>query len=123
MKFLIFAFLVFLHYGLQAQVKSSSWQGTIYVPTPMDCRLDFRTDTAVIRSLESGEMVEMMNYRTAGDTLYLRKLGGMSPCDFEKEAIYLYRIDGERLLLNVQQDECDARRYAFPKDGWERIRL
>ena len=54
-----------------------------------------------------------------GDTVFLKKLSGSSPCGSE-EASYIYSIKDDVLFLKLVNDPCEIRSGAFSPEGYKR---
>lgn len=121
MKFCIFLLFVTLSIGVNAQLAKTSWKGTFLVPEPVECSFTFHADTAFLSVTSTGEVMETMKYRLSGDTLFLSKLYGISPCYDDKEAVYLCKVEKKKLLITVLDDYCYMRAGAFPVSGLELI--
>ncbi len=96
---------------------NTKWNGTLLVPDAMEGSLAFTKDslTASINS----EVVETNQYRVNGDTLFIHKLSGTSPCGSE-EGSYIYSIKGDVLYLKLISDNCSLRSGAFSSDGYKK---
>ncbi len=117
MKYCISFFLLFSFYISKAQLTNTTWIGDFAVPSPMECSFIFTADTALVKLNETNEILEIMTYRVSGDTLFLKKVSGMSPCNDGEPAVYSYKIKDKRLNLSPLDDVCDIRRDAFPANG------
>lgn len=121
MRYWFFVFLLFSFPGLKAQLANTTWVGDFAVPTPTECSFIFSADTASLKLNQTNEVVEIMSYRVSGDTLFLRKISGMSPCYDQGDAVYRYKIEDKKLMLTALQDMCDIRRDAFPSTGLQLV--
>lgn len=121
MKASLFTFFLFLVIGAEAQLSNTSWKGIFYVPDPVECQLVFSSDTATLSFSGSQVPLEMMSFRMSGDTIFFKKITGMSTCYDEKEAAYQYKREGTKLYFTVVDDPCYDRRNAFPAEALEII--
>lgn len=121
MRYAIFVLFFCLSLGGRAQLANTSWKGTFTVPELIECDFIFKTDTAFLSAPALGGVIETMRYRVSGDTLFVSRISGMSPCYGDKEAVYLMKIENRKLFVTVVDDFCDIRAQAFPKDGLNMI--
>ncbi len=117
MRYIIFVLFLSVSVNVKAQLANTKWKGEFTVPDRIECEFLFNADTAFLSSASLGGVIETMNYRVSGDTIFLSRISGMSPCYGDKEASYLFRIDEKKLFVTVIDDFCDIRANAFPKDG------
>jgi len=96
---------------------NTSWRGTLLVPDAMNGVLSFSKDS--LTASINYEVVETNHYRVNGDTLFLTKLSGSSPCGSE-EASYIYSIKDDVLYLKLVKDACEIRSGAFSPEGYKK---
>lgn len=120
MKRLLFTgFAIVMAMNVHAQLANSVWKGDFLINNPVEGNFVFEVTTAHVEI--NGNIIETMEYHTKGDTLYLTKLDGMSPCEEEDEAVYTYSVDSGRLIIKVVKDGCEVRKYVFPEEGFELV--
>lgn len=110
--------------NLQAQLQNSAWKGTFLTPAPTECVFEFKTDTVYLRlandykanGVDDGKFLEKSLYKVEHDTLTLKKLVGLSPCDSEVKGRYLFVIKNDKLSLLLIEDDCRERVVAFPPE-------
>lgn len=109
----------------------TSWKGTLYIPTPETCALKFGTDTLGLIYFEDRSItkmdargnpqditvhdsmtVEQMNYKLRGDTLFIKKINGRSPCDGQPGQ-YKLTILNDKMTFTAISDPCEPRIDAF----------
>lgn len=100
--------------GLNAQLKNTTWLGELKMPNPMECYYSFEVDTARLSMMETNEDYEVMLYRINKDTLFIKKIKGISPCSTESEGIYSFKINKDKLSIKPLEDDCGDRVFAFP---------
>jgi hypothetical protein len=94
---------------------NTKWKGTLFVPGAVEGMFNFGKDTV---SINLGDQVlETMSYQTKGDTVFLKKLSGGSPCN-DEIGQYKYVIKQNVLTFSVIKDDCDARPPSFSPDGY-----
>lgn len=120
MKSLLFFLLMIASSLSYGQFNDTRWKGTFNVPDPTECILVFSKDSMNLLS-ENGDVLESMKYRVSGDTIYYVKLFGVSPCYYDTEAAYDFRIKENKLFLSAVKDDCEMRKMAFPEDGLQKI--
>lgn len=96
---------------------NTSWRGTLLVPDAMSALLTFTADS--LKASINYEVIETMQYKTKGDTLFIHKLSGNSPCGSE-EASYTYSVKDDVLVLKAIKDDCEIRSSAFSPEGYKK---
>lgn len=98
----------------QIPLASSKWNAHTEVPGPIDLVLEFKTNEILI-FLKDGQEAERMTFSQHHDSLFIRKISGMSPCPEGAEV--WYRIEwlenGEKFLLHNINDSCPDRVKGF----------
>ena len=110
---LLFLFIFLGTQNLNAQVQNTSWEGVFNVPSPQEGVFEFKTDTVYVKLF--GDILETSRFKTSGDTLTLQKLSGGSPCDTDIIGIYRFKINDDKLLLTMINDDCAERAMALPE--------
>jgi len=95
----------------QNQLRNNRWYAHTDIPRSADIQLVFQKDSFFILSQNGKLLAEAMMFSVHSDSLYLRKLSGMTPCANQTEG--LYRIEwlqnGERFQLRSLNDPCPQR--------------
>lgn len=102
-----------------AQLTGTKWKGLPNIPEPYEAIFDFRKDTLLL-VVEQTIIVETMTYSLKGDTLFLKKLDGKSPCENGSEGSYKLVKDGDKFTLVSLKDDCSERAAAFVTAPWVR---
>lgn len=120
MKQVVFILFLFYSFTSNAQLANTSWSFELSIPNPTPGNISFKSFGATLSIKNPGggvdDIVEIMGYKIKNDTLYLKKATGLSSCGSEVGA-YLFKLEGERLFIEVIDDPCLMRRVAMPK-GW-----
>ncbi len=120
MKPFIFLLLTAIAFSTSGQIKNTAWQGYFNLPNSMDAVLSFGSDSVSLATAD-GQTLEIMVFRTSGDTVFLKKISGQSSCDMDNEASYITNFKEKKLFLLPVKDDCDQRRYCFPTDGLTKV--
>jgi len=99
------------------KLTNTKWTGTLLVPDAMSGSLAFTRDS--LTASIGYEVVETNQYYVKGDTLFIQKLSGSSPCGNE-EGSYLYSVKNDVLYLKLVNDNCGIRSGAFSAEGYKR---
>ena len=95
---------------------NTKWEGTLNIPTQVNGGIEFKKDTMYI--MYENSIVETMTYKEKGDSLFIQKVNGGSPCESEL-GTYTFKITNDVLVLNTVQDDCSARIEAFSPAGYK----
>lgn len=101
----------------QVTLTNTKWTGVANIPDPYDVQLEFKKDTFLL--IADAQTIETMWYGMKGDTITIKKLVGMSPCD-EQEGTYKITIKDDKLILTAISDPCMPRVNAFTPEGYLR---
>lgn len=96
---------------------NTHWKGIMNVPDALECGLTFKQDSAIVYL--DVTPIETMHYRVSGDTVFLKKIEGASPCVSETGA-YRYQIKNDVLTLSLIKDDCSGRAQAFTPEGYKK---
>jgi len=114
--FLVTAQLFALIAVSQFSISNTKWMLHNEIPQPGDLIMDFKKDT-FSTFLMNGTEIGRGIFSQHNDTVLIRKLSGSSPCPVGSEG--WYRIEwlenGEKFLLHLIKDECDARSMQIPR--------
>src|SRR5580765_2260592 len=72
----------------QIQIDNTRWNAHTDIPLSMEIQLAFKKDSFLIQSQNGKQLGELMTYSLRGDSLYLRKISGQTPCDNGTEGWY-----------------------------------
>lgn len=122
MKQLIACVLVtcFIGLGASAQITNTKWKGTLNIPSPAECVMDFKKDTVYLNIAADNSLIETMLFTVKGDTLTLVKVSGMSPCSGDSKGLYRLEFKDDKLYIKPLSDDCQDRLDAFTPDAWIR---
>lgn len=112
--------LFFITLSANAQLPESKWKGTLNIPSPAECLFEFKKDTVFLYLVADNSLIETMSYSTKGDSLFLTKVNGMSPCTGETKGVYRFEIKEDKLYIKPLSDDCQERLEAFTADAWIR---
>ena len=122
MKILIITqLLLFItFYGFsQISINNTRWDAHASIPQSIDVRLEFARDSFSIYRL-NGKLAETSYFSQKSDSLFIRKLWGVSPCSSGYEA--WYRIEwldnGNKFILHNLSDTCRQR-----SNSWTSMRI
>lgn len=119
-KLLISALVLFSLQG-KAQLDGTKWSGVFLIPEPAPCILSFEKDTMKLFLQDATAPLEVSTYNIKGEVLYIKKVDGSSPCDTTVTGSYYFKIDSGKLHIDVIDDQCPPRVYAFPKQPLEKV--
>lgn len=91
-------------------LENTRWEGTVNVPAPTDAVFEFKKDSFLLYL--NGGVFESMLYKVSGDSLFINKLDGNSPCNSET-GLYQFSIKENKLYLKAVDDPCSIRSGAF----------
>ncbi|MBD2700996.1 S8 family peptidase [Spirosoma sp. BT702] len=110
----------------QLPLRGTRWQGIRGTSSDGRIRLAFRNDTLLVTNESSNVALETMTYHQVGDTLYLQKITGQSPCGTNVMALLriTYRNSGELFTVQSIRDDCPERSKALAVQAtFTRIRI
>ena len=117
MKNILIALFIFFctHCAVaQIQISNSKWEARLEIPRQADVDMEFTKDTFRIVS-KVGREFEVMFFSQHNDSLYIRKISGITPCPDGAEG--WYRIEwlenGEKFFLQPINDSCTRRSNSF----------
>ena len=122
LKTLLPVWMIFLYTTAFAQLENSKWQGVFKIPGEEDCFFDFKKDTVSFHFSSSGDLIETMLYTISNDSIHIKKIEGMSPCDGGDTGNYKMKLDGDKLCFTLIDDPCEARSAAFGDTPMVRIK-
>ncbi|MFZ4059096.1 MAG: hypothetical protein ACOYKE_13215 [Ferruginibacter sp.] len=97
---------------------NTKWEGSLNIPTEVNGGIEFKKDTMYI--MYENNIVETMTYKEKGDSLFIQKVSGGSPCEAEL-GTYTFKIAYDILVLNLVQDNCSERSEAFSPAGYKKV--
>jgi hypothetical protein len=106
----------------KAQFANTKWNGMLMVPEQISVILDFKKDTLIISSDESGEVLETMSYSIKADTLVLKKVSGGSPCPEGSFGKVKFNMANNKLSILSVVDSCQMRAAAWTKEPFTKIK-
>lgn len=122
MKLLIITSLLhFVAFSVFAQISISntSWDAHTTIPQSVDLRLEFARDSFSIYR-RNGRLAETSFFSQRNDSLFIRKLWGVSPCSSGYEAWYKieWLENGTKFILHNLSDTCRQR-----SNSWTSLRI
>jgi hypothetical protein len=97
---------------------NTKWKGTVYAPNEYDGIIEFRHDSLTLTVLD--RVIETSSYSTKGDTIFMKKLSGGSPCGQETGS-YTFTINDNTLKFTKVDDSCLERGEAFSPNGYKKV--
>jgi hypothetical protein len=122
MKLLIItALLHCLTFNASAQISiaDTRWDARTTIPQSIDLKLEFSRDSFSIYRL-NGKLAETSYFLQKNDSLFIRKLWGVSPCSSGYEAWYNieWLENGNKFILHSLSDTCRQR-----ANSWTSLRI
>lgn len=125
----------------KGQLQHEQWKGNMDIPMSTLCLLDFKNDTATIyyageemlnipdangqeRMVTSKDsaIIEVMQYTIHGDSLFVQKIRGLSPCNLEGKGLYRIIHQDNKMHLILLSDQCADRGSALNDKVFEKIK-
>ena len=99
----------------QIQIDNTRWNAHTDIPISVEIQLVFKKDSFLILSQDGKYLVELMTYSLRGDSLYLRKIFGQTPCDNGTEGRYRIQAlkKSENFSFQLINDACGPRSNFF----------
>lgn len=121
MKILIIVAFHLIATNLIAQntLINTKWNAHFEIPRSFDTKIEFKKDTfSVYRP--NGMMAESNYFIQSNDSLFIRKLSGVSPC--QDASVGWYKIEwlenGSKFILHNLSDSCRPR-----SNAWTSMRI
>ncbi|GAB3960774.1 S8 family peptidase [Spirosoma harenae] len=113
--FISFFFALLTNVQAQLPIQGTKWNGLLKLPNETRVQLTFRNDTLLIGNGSSSAILEKMQYEQMGDSLFIQKVSGQSPCGTNAIGLYrlIYTNNGENFSLKLIRDDCPERRQLF----------
>jgi hypothetical protein len=108
----IFFLFFFFATSATAQLKNSRWLATPASDTTRRFTLDFDSDSAVLRSLDS-TIFEKMSFKIDHSKLVLQKVIGSTLCSNEDVVLYDFKLNGNKMETRLVSDPCGQRSLAL----------
>lgn len=111
-----------------AQVAGNKYTGIMNIPHPVKCVLSFSADTLYLLSAETvgdvmkDQPIEIMTYTIKNNTVLLKKVNGLSPCDNSVTGTYKLEDKGDQIFITMLDDACVERGYAWTKDAFIKMK-
>jgi cell wall-associated protease len=118
--FITSLFALALIIGKDAEPKklaNTKWNGTINIPEEAPCTFSFKNDT--LFAYVGGQLFETNTYEERGDTLFMKKITGNSPCG-QEVGQYKYEVKDNVLTISTLKDDCEERRNCFKPEGYKK---
>ena len=125
MKIRLLFFALFfgaLNYFNSQVLKDTKWSATLNIPAPVF--VIFEYSDSKVEMFVDDMVLESMSYTLKGDILFFKKISGGSPCHVSTDegGTYKFRIDGDKMKLELISDKCDARSMSIKNAEFTRIK-